>query len=84
MNLDAIVTAMTAQADQKIAADKVEVAKLVEAYRELRADGDDLPVATGMVIMASLATLSPRRACQLLGVAVAMLAEQPAGGGEVP
>lgn len=79
MDMDAILTAMTTQADQKIAADKSYLDQVVEAYRKLRTNGDDLTVATGTVVMAGLDTLTKVRACQLLGVAVAMLAEQSGG-----
>lgn len=82
MNVDALLTAMTAKADQAIAKQTVEVGEMVKAYQALVAAGDDRAVAMGTLVLAGVATLSPHHACQLLSVAVAMLAERPAEGGE--
>lgn len=78
MSADAFRTALTAQADQGIASATETINAMVAAHRRLLAHGRDRTIATGTLVMANLATIDHLMACQLLGVAVAMLADPPA------
>lgn len=80
-----MLTAMLAHADQHVAQRREDINTLVGKYRELIAQGRSSTVASGLVVLSSIATLDLVEACQLLGVAVMMVAEtQQPGGGAVP
>lgn len=74
---NAFRTALTAMADQGIAQAGRTIDEMVKAHRKMLAAGKDRTVATGILVMANLATCDLTFACQLLGVAVAKLAELP-------
>ena len=81
MSHEALITAMTAEADQAIARHREYIQEMVATYRRLLADGIDPAQATGSVTLANLVSYDQFKSAQLLAVAVSMLAEtcQPEG-----
>ena len=75
MSHEALITAMTAKADQAIAHHREHIQEMVAIYRGLLADGIDPAQVAGSVTLANLVSYDQFKTAQLLAAAVSMLAE---------